>query len=91
MVVQYPISSSKTDGIQLTVIAKGCEEVGTRNDEFSEKIPIIRCRNITAVIPLEDLPKSKQLSYIKTQIETAYNALPDETLVKSLIGETWGA
>jgi len=89
MVVQYTISSSKTDGIELTVIAKGCEEVGTRNDEFSKKIPIIRCRNVTAVIPLEALPKSNQVSYIKEQIETAYNALPDETLVKSLAGKTW--
>ena len=88
---QYKITSSITDGEQLTVIARGCEEVGTRKDEFSEEIPIISCRNVTAVIPLEDLPKSNQVSYIKTQIETAYNALPDETLVKSLIGKTWSA
>jgi len=91
MVVKYIISSSKTDGIELTVIAKGCEEVGTRKDEFSKEIPIIKCRNVTAVILLEDLPKSNQVSYIKEQIETAYNALPDETLVKSLTGKTWSA
>ena len=89
MVTQYKITSAITDGAQLTVIAKCCEQIGTRKDEYGNSIPIIKCRNVTVVILIEDLPGTGKLTYIKNEIETAYEALPDETLVKSLIGKTW--
>jgi len=89
MATQYKIISAITDGTQLTVIAKCCEQIGTRKDEHGNSIPIIRCRSITVVILIEDLPGTGKLAYIKTQIETVYAALPDESLVKSLIGKTW--
>ena len=89
MTVQYKITSAITDGTTLTVIAKCCEQIGTRKDEHGNPIPIIRCRNVTVVILIEDLPATDKLAYIRDQIETAYNALPDETLVKVLIGKTW--
>ncbi len=89
MTAQYKITSAITNGTELTIIAKCCEQIGTRKDEHGVGIPIIRCRNVTVVILIEDLPISGKLGYIKTQIETAYDALPDETLVKSLIGKTW--
>lgn len=88
---QYRISSAITDGTNLTVITKCCEQIGTRKDEHGNSIPIKRCRNVTVVILITDLPGTGKLGYIKTQIETAYDALPDETLVKSLIGKTWGS
>jgi hypothetical protein len=91
MTVQYRITSAITDGTQLTVITKCCEQIGTRKDEHGNSIPIIRCRNVTVVILIEDLPETGKLGYIKTQIETAYEALADETLVKSLIGKTWSS
>jgi hypothetical protein len=91
MTVQYKTTSAITDGIQLTVITKCCEQIGTRKDEHGTGIPIIRCRNVTVVILIEDLPVTGKLGYIRTQIETAYDALPDETLVKSLIGKTWSS
>jgi len=89
MVTQYKITSAITDGTNLTIIAKCCEQIGTRKDEHGNSIPIIKCRNVTVVILIEDLPETGKLTYIKNEIETAYEALPDETLVKSLIGKTW--
>ena len=89
MVTQYKITSAITDGTQLTVITKCCEQIGTRKDEYGNSIPIIKCRNVTVVILIADLPGTGKLTYIKNEIETAYAALPDETLVKSLIGKTW--
>ena len=89
MTVQYKITSAITDDTQLTVAVKCCEQIGARKDEHGDSIPIIRCRKIRVVILIEDLPKIGKLTYIKTQIEAAYDALPDETLVKSLIGKTW--
>lgn len=79
MVTQYKITSAITDGTQLTVIAKCCEQIGTRKDEYGNTIPIIKCR----------IPGTGKLTYIKNELETAYEALPDETLVKLLIGKTW--
>jgi len=89
MATQYKIISAITDGTELTIRAKCCEQIGTRKDEHGNSIPIIQCRNVAVVIFIEDLPETGQLTYIKTQIETAYEALPDETLVKVLIGKTW--
>ena len=89
MTIGYKITSAITDGTTLTVGAKGCEQIGTRKDEHGNNIPIIRCRHVSVEILIADLPESNKLAYIKTQIETAYAALPDETLVKSLIGKTW--
>jgi hypothetical protein len=89
MATQYRITSAITNGTELTLIAKCCEQIGTRKDEHANPIPIIRCRNITVVILIEDLPATGKLDYMKTQIETVYEALPDETLVKQLLGKTW--
>ena len=89
MTVQYKITSAITDGTALTVIAKCCEQIGVRKDEHGNPIPIIRCRNVTVVILIEDLPATGKLTYMKNGIETAYDALPDESLVKVLIGKTW--
>lgn len=89
MAVGYRITSAITDGTELTIITKCCEQIGTRKDEHGNSIPIILCRNVTVVILIEDLPVTGKLDYIKAQIEAAYDALPDETLVKSLIGKTW--
>jgi hypothetical protein len=89
MVVGYKIISTVTDGTTLTVGAKGCEQIGTRKDEHGNSIPISKCRSVSVAILIADLPKSDKLTYIKTAIETAYAALPDETLVKSLIGKKW--
>jgi len=89
MVIQYRIKSAITNGTELTIIAKCCEQIGTRKDEHGNSIPIIRCQKVTVVLLIEDLPETGKLGYIKTQIETAYAALPDETLVKQLIGKTW--
>ena len=89
MVTQYRITSAITDGTNLTIRVKCCEQIGTRKDEHGNSIPIIRCRNVTVVILITDLPGTGKLAYIKNEIETAYDALPDETLVKLLIGKTW--
>ena len=89
MVTQYRVTSAITDGTALTVIAECCEQIGVRKDEHGNPIPIIRCRNVTVVILIEDLPATGKLTYIKNEIETAYDALPDESLVKSLIGKKW--
>ena len=89
MVIQYKITSAITDGTQLTVAVKCCEQIGARKDEHSNSIPIIQCRSIPVVILIEDLPATGKLTYIKNEIETAYDALPDESLVKSLIGKKW--
>lgn len=89
MVVGYKITSAVTDGTTLTIGAKGCEQIGTRKDEHGNSIQIIRCRSVSVAILIVDLPESNKLAYIKTAIETAYTALPDETLVKSLIGKKW--
>jgi hypothetical protein len=91
MATHYKITSAITDGTNLTVISKCCEQIGTRKDEHGNDIAIIQCRNVTVVILIEDLPATGKLGYIKTQIETAYEALPDETLIKSLIGKTWSS
>jgi len=89
VVVGYKIISAISDGETLTVSAKGCEQIGTRKDEHGKSIQIIKCRSVNVAILIADLPKSDKLAYMKTQIETAYAALPDETLVKSLIGRKW--
>ena len=89
MTVQYKITSAITDDTQLTVAVKCCEQIGARKDEHGTSLPIIRCRNVTVVILIEDLPATGKLTYIKNEIETAYDALPDESLVKSLIGKKW--
>ena len=89
MVTRYKITSAITDGLDLTITAKCSEPTGTRKDEFGKGIAILKYRDVTVVIPITDLSKSNKLVYIKTQIELAYDALPDETLVKSLIGKVW--
>ena len=89
MAIQYKITSAITDGTALTIIAKCCEQIGTRKGEYGNSIPIIRCRNVTVVILIEDLPTTDKLAYIKNQVEAAYKSLPDESLVKSLIGKKW--
>jgi hypothetical protein len=89
MTTQYKIISAITNGTELTIVTKCCEQIGTRKDEHGNSIPIIKCRNVTVVILIEDIPATGKLGYIQTQIETAYEALPDETLVKQLIGKTW--
>jgi hypothetical protein len=89
MTTHYKITSAITNGTELTIITKCCEQIGARKDEHGNPIPIIQCQNVTVVILIEDLPATGKLDYIKTQIETAYGALPDETLVKQLIGKTW--
>lgn len=89
MAIEYRITSAITDGTTLTVGAKGCEQIGTRKDEHGNIIPIIRCRTVTVKILILDLPETGKLAYVAGQIETAYAALPDETVVKSLIGKTW--
>ena len=89
MVTLYKVTSAITDGTNLTLRAKCCEQIGTRKDEYGNSIPIKRCRNVTVVILIADLPGTGKLAYIKNEIETAYDALPDETLVHSLIGKTW--
>ena len=45
MVTQYRITSAITDGTNLTIVAKCCEQIGTRKDEHGNSIPIIKCRN----------------------------------------------
>lgn len=89
MVIAYKITSVVSDGTTLTMGAKGCEQIGTRKDEFSKNIPIIKCRSVSVTILIVDLPKSDKLTYIKALLETAYAALPDETLVKSIMGKNW--
>ena len=89
MAIHYKITSAITDGTTLTIIAKCCKQIGTRKDAYGNTIPVIKCRNVTVAILIEDLPPTGKLNYIKQEIETAYDALPDETLVKSLIGKTW--
>ena len=89
MTVKYKIASAITDDTQLTVAVKCCEQIGIRKDEHGNPIPIIRCRNVTVVILIEDLPTTDKLAYIKNQVEAAYKSLPDESLVKSLIGKKW--
>jgi len=89
MATHYRITSAVTDDTQQTITAKCCEQTGTRKDKYNKSISIMQCRNVTVVILIADLPKTGELAYIKAQIETAYAALPDETLVKSLIGKMW--
>ena len=89
MPTQFKITSAITDGTELTIHTRCCEQIGTRKDEYGNPVPIIKCRNVTVVILIEDLPGTGKLAYIRNEIETAYDALPDETLVKSLIGKTW--
>lgn len=89
MTTQYKIVSAITNGVELTIITKCCEQIGIRKDEYGNGIPIIRSRKVTVVIQIKDLLATGKVGYLRTQIEAAYNALPDETLVKSLIGKTW--
>jgi hypothetical protein len=89
MKIGYKIISAITDSTTLSISAKGCEQIGTRKDEHGNSIPIIRCKSVTIAILIADLPEKDKLSYIKTQIEAAYDALPSETLIKALMGKTW--
>lgn len=87
--ITFKILSATTDGMFLSVSAKGCIQIGIRTDENGNSIPIITCRTMSISIPIADLPKSGKLQDIKQKVEEAYNALPDLTLVKQLIGNQW--
>ena len=86
---EFEIISATTDRTTLFLAAEGCVELGTRNDENGNLIPIMQCRGITVSILITDLPVQGKLAFIKSQIEIAYAALPDLTLVKQLIRENW--
>lgn len=87
--MQYKITISKTDGTNLTINAKCREFTGMRKSEDRKDIPIYNFRNVTVVIPIEDLTKTNTVEYIKEQVEAAYAKLPDETLSTQLKGITW--
>ena len=87
---EFEITSATTDGETLFLTAEGCVELGTRNDENGNPIPIIQCRGVSLSVLIVDIPPTGKLAFIKSQIETAYAALPDLTLVKQLIGKNWG-
>ena len=86
---EFEIISATTDGETLFLTAEGCIELGMRNDENGNPIPIIQCRGVNISILIADLPAQNKMAYIRSQIETAYAALPDLTLVKQLIGKSW--
>ena len=85
----FKIIMATMDGITLSISAKGCIQTGTRNDEYRKEIPIDYCRGVSVLIPIADLPEKDKLVYIKQKVEDAYNALPDETIVKQLIDKRW--
>ena len=85
----FKITSAITDGTTLSVSAKGCIQIGTRTDEKGNSIAIISCRTVSISIPEADLPEIKKLNYIKQKVEEAYDALPDLSVVKVLIGKQW--
>lgn len=87
----FKIIAATTDGTNITLSAKGCVLKGMRTDEYGNKIQIIACRGISVVIAIADLPPTEKWAYIKQQIENAYDALPNETLIKSLIDKQWNA
>lgn len=91
MTIHYRIISAITDGTDLTIVAKCREQIGTRKGEGNIDIPIYNFRNVSVVICIEDLPENNKLTYIQQQVEAAYAALPNETLVKQLIGKTWSS
>ena len=85
----FKITSAITDGITLLVSAKCCIQIGTRTDENGNTLPILNCRTVSISILEADLPETKKLNYIKQKIETAYDALPDLSVVKILVGKQW--
>lgn len=85
----FEITMATTDGTTLSIAAEGCIQISTKNDEHGVQIPIIYCRSVSVTISIADLPPLDKLAYIKQQVEAAYDALPDETLVKQLIGKQW--
>ena len=85
----FKITSAITNGITLSVSAKCCIQTGTRLGENEISIPIITCRSVSVSILEADLPAQKKLAYIKQKVEEAYDALPDLTVVKQLIGKQW--
>ena len=85
----FKITIAATDGTILSISAKGCIQTGTRNDEHNNEIPLIYCRNMSITILITDLPVTGKFAYIKQQVEDAYDALPNEVLVKQLIGKQW--
>lgn len=87
----FKITSATTDGTTLSVSAKGDIQIGIRNDEKGKSISIIASRSLNISILEGDLPETEkeQLSYIKSKVEEAYDALPDLTLAKQIIGKEW--
>ena len=85
----FKITSAMTDGTTLSVSAKCCIQIGTRTGENGNSIAIKSCRTVSASILEADLPETKKLNYIKQKVEEAYDALPDLSVVKMLIGKQW--
>lgn len=86
---ELKITSATTDGETLFLTAEGCIKLGVRNDENGNPISIVQCRGMSLSILVADIPPTGKLAFIKSQIEIAYAALPDLTLVKQLIGKTY--
>ena len=85
----FKITMATTDGTALSIAAKGCVQTGTRQGEHGNPIAIMYCRTVSVTILIGDLPPTNKLAYIKQQVETAYDDLPDETIVEQLIGKQW--
>lgn len=85
----YKITESKGNGETLSVSASRSVEVGTRKDENMQDIPIIETSVISLSILLTDLPAEHPEVFVKTKVEEAYIAQPDQTFAKWLKGQTW--
>ena len=89
MATKFKITSATTDGTTLSISAKACIQIGTRNGAKGESIPIIACRSVNILILTVDMPETGRLNYVKQKVEEAYAELPDLTVVKQLIGKHW--
>lgn len=82
-VVEAEIEGQKAIQIPVTV----SEQIGIRNDEHGNEIPIVNTVRFTVIIVLANLPATDKKLYVKTEIKKAYQQFPtDQGKYKDLDG-----
>lgn len=74
----YKIMSANSDGENLKVSVQVREQIGTKNDEFGNEIPMISTENVGVAIPIAELPTKQKKAYVMNKLKLAYNQMKTE-------------
>ena len=68
----YKIMNVDSDGTILNVSVQVSEQIGIKNDEHGNEIPIILKENVGVVMPIVELPATQKKAYVMDRLKLTY-------------------